>query len=243
MIELREVTVTFGVVRAVDGVSARLTAAVTGIIGPNGAGKTTLLHALAGAVASGGSVHLDGVELTGLPAHRRARLGVRRTFQTSQVVPQLTVRDNVLVGADAGRRSSRRQQQQRVDELLSFVGLAGQGERRGVGLSNLDRRRVEIARSLVSEPSVVLMDEPGAGLSGDEKAELVRVIAGIADIHRAQVLLIEHDVELVARCCTEALVLDRGALVAAGSPAEVLDRPEVRAAYVGEPVESTPVAS
>ncbi|MGH1505407.1 MAG: ABC transporter ATP-binding protein [Acidimicrobiales bacterium] len=234
MIELRDLSVTFGTVRAVDRVTAGLSAPVTGVIGPNGAGKTTILSAIAGAVASSGGVLVDGVDISHLSAFSRARAGIRRTFQTDQVVGQLSVLDNVRVGAEAAPRSERRSQAARAEEVLDLVDSSLDPARLGATLTNLERRKVELARSLVGPVTVVLLDEPGAGLLAHEKTDLEEIIADIPGCFGAQVLLIEHDIDLVARVCDHTIVLDFGRLIAEGRPDEVLASPAVRAAYLGQ---------
>lgn len=233
MIILHDLVVTFGSVRAVDEVSASLEATITGIIGPNGAGKTTVLNAIAGTVPATGRIEVHGIELSDLPAFRRAEKGVRRTFQTDQVMLGLTVSDNVLVGGDAAKRTERRKSRHQAEKLLEFVGLAGSGSRRGRDLTNIERRKVEIARALMGSPRVLLMDEPGAGLLADEKAELETLISAIPDRNGTQVVIIEHDIELVSRACSDILVLDFGRVIASGNPSEVLASKQVRAAYLG----------
>lgn len=233
MIALDQLRVTFGSVTAVDGLTASLDAPITGVIGPNGAGKTTILNAIAGTVASTGGIVVDGDEVNEMPPFRRALRGIRRTFQTDQVMLGLSVIDNVLVGADAESRVTRKQSRHQADDLLDFVGYSGGHLRSGRALTNIERRKVEIARALMGQPTVLLMDEPGAGLLADEKAELETIIEAIPPRIGAQVVLIEHDIEMVSRVCSGAIVVDYGRLIAAGTPDNVLASREVRAAYLG----------
>ncbi|MEO8297585.1 MAG: ATP-binding cassette domain-containing protein [Burkholderiales bacterium] len=233
MIELEHVSVQFGAVKAIDDLSARLDASVCGLIGPNGAGKTTLVNLLSGLVqASTGSVRMGGTELLPLRPIARVRLGLRRSFQTEQVVEDLSVWDNVRAVLDHvphERHSAAGQ----VAEVLAYTGLTDVATRWGRQLDLFQRRMVEVAKAMVGRPKLLLFDEPGAGLTEIESAVLRDAIVGIPEHCGAQVLLIDHDVDLIAATCTQTLVMDFGRLLALGPTREVLDDPAVRRAYLG----------
>ncbi len=233
MIEIRDISVAFGGVTALNRVSADLGDAIVGIIGPNGAGKTTLLNVFSGFVAPrSGSIRAFGVDLLAMPAHRRARWGVRRSFQTDQVVDDLTVADNVRVVLDPLPYAATAKQAE-IDRALDFVGLARRHEEPGAALKAFERRLVELAKAVVGAPKIVLLDEPGAGLRPPETALLREAILGIQGRCGAITLLIDHDVELIAATCPSTMVLDFGELLALGPTANVLKDERVKAAYLG----------
>ncbi len=233
MIEIRNLTVAFGGVRGLNDLSADIGAKITGLVGPNGAGKTTLLNVMSGFVkCQTGTVLVDGQDLLRIARNRRAAFGVRRTFQTEQVVENLTVWNNVAAALDnlpTGGRARR----DLIGEALNYVGLARQAERIGATLNASERRLLEIARCIIAKPRLVMMDEPGAGLSQSESDHLRKVISGIPEFCGAQVLMVDHDVDLIAATCEESLVLDFGSKIAFGPTADVLKDPKVRAAYLG----------
>jgi branched-chain amino acid transport system ATP-binding protein len=233
MIEIRDLTVQFGGVRGINELTATLPESVTGLVGPNGAGKTTLLNVLSGFVApTSGRVLVDGADALKLAVHKRAAFGIRRTFQNEQVVENLSAEDNVAAVLDnipaAGQ--SRRHW---IRKAIDYVGLGQRARTLGGALNAYDRRMVEIARATVGAPRLVMMDEPGAGLSEEEVAHLRDVIVGIPKFCGAQVLLVDHDVDLISATCSATLVLDFGSKIAYGATAEVLRDPKVRSAYLG----------
>ncbi|MGO9047028.1 MAG: ABC transporter ATP-binding protein [Xanthobacteraceae bacterium] len=233
MIDIRNLTVQFGGVRGLNDLTADIGAKITGLVGPNGAGKTTLLNVMSGFVrCSAGTVMMDGQDLLRIAINRRAAFGLRRTFQTEQVVENLTVWNNVAAALDnvpTGGRGRR----ELITEALDYVGLTRHAGRVGASLNASERRLVEIARCIVGQPRLVMMDEPGAGLSESEADHLRKVIVGIPGFCGAQVLLVDHDVDLISATCEETLVLDFGSKIAFGRTAEVLKDPKVRAAYLG----------
>jgi len=233
MIEIEGLTVRFGGVKGINDLSATLPARITGLVGPNGAGKTTLLNVLSGFVRpSEGRIAVDGRDVLSLAVHKRAGFGIRRTFQNEQVVENLTVKDNVAAVLD-NVPSGGQPAQRLIRKVLDYVGLTQQAQRLGSELNAYDRRMVEIARATVGQPRLVMMDEPGAGLAQDEVEHLRQVIVGIPDFCGAQVLLVDHDVDLISAVCEATLVLDFGSRIAYGPTAEVLKDPKVRAAYLG----------
>jgi branched-chain amino acid transport system ATP-binding protein len=215
---------------AVDGVSFTVTRGqVHGLIGPNGAGKTTLFNLLSGLIASDtGHVRLDGVTLDGLPSWRRARLGLARTFQNIRLFADMTVLENVLTGLHA-RALSGRHARARASALLDRVGLGAAAVRRAGELSYGDQRRLEIARALATEPKLLLLDEPAAGMNPAETEALVTLLRGLG----VTLLLVEHDMSLVMRLCDRITVLNFGRKIAEGAPDEIRREPAVIEAYLG----------
>ncbi len=233
MIEIIGVTVQFGGVRGVNDLTATLEEKVTGLVGPNGAGKTTLLNVLSGFVRpTAGAIKVDGEDVLRLRPYRRAAYGIRRTFQTEQVVENLTVWNNVAAALDNLPLGGQTRGEM-IEAALAYVGLGGRAQQVGVALNACDRRMVEIARCIIAKPRLVMMDEPGAGLSESESDHLRQVIVGIPGFCGAQVLLVDHDVDLISATCEATLVLDFGSRIAYGPTAEVLKDPMVRAAYLG----------
>lgn len=233
MIAIANLAVEFGGIRPIHNLNVTLTGSIVGVVGPNGAGKTTLLNVLSGFVIPvSGTVTAFGQNLLAMLPHRRARWGLRRTFQTEQVVEDLSVWDNVAVMLDTVRLSQSERRQQ-VEAVLHFVGLAGLETHSGQALNSYERRRVEIARALVGKPRIILMDEPGAGLSLTESAGLQSIINQMPDFCGAMVVLVDHDINLIAATCASTAVLDFGSLITYGETETVLRDPRVKAAYLG----------
>jgi len=233
VIEVDELTVRFGGVIPIDGMTVTFGEGTCGLIGPNGAGKTTFFNVLSGFVrpASGG-VRAFGEDLLAIPDFKRARWGLRRTFQTEQAIANLTVFDNVLLVHEntGGSRGSRRQD---VMDAVSFVGLEREAYLQVGTLGAGQRRVVEIARAVVGEPRLVLLDEPGAGLPVEETERLGQLIQRIPQEFGALVILVDHDMSLVSACCATTAVLDFGSLIASGATADVLRNEHVIRAYLG----------
>lgn len=233
MLDIEGITVRFGGVVALNDVSARFERAVSGIIGPNGAGKTTLMNVLSGfIVPAAGRVTQGGQDLLGRAAHRRAHWGLRRSFQREEIADDLTVFENVLVQTDHSRTPARAKRAE-VARMLDLVGLSAQGDRPGASLNTFERRLTDVAKCLVGQPRVILFDEPAGGLSVEETRRLGGLIRSIHGETGAQVLVIDHDVDLIRDICEETLVLDFGRRIAFGPTAEVLADPKVKAAYLG----------
>ena len=237
----------FGGVTALDGVSFDVRAGeIFGLIGPNGAGKTTCFNIVSGVLApSGGSVRLRGTRIDGRKPHVSARARATRTFQNLQIFGSTTVRGNVAVGRHLrGRagllraalvlpaRAEERAIARSVDEILALVGIADAADRPAADLSFGRQRLVEIARALALEPDLLLLDEPMAGLSGGERADLARLLRRLRAGGMA-IVLVEHDVEAVLALADRVAVLDDGVLIALGRPDEVRHDPAVVAAYLG----------
>ncbi|MCB9372199.1 MAG: ATP-binding cassette domain-containing protein [Microthrixaceae bacterium] len=237
LLEAREVSVRFGGHLAVNKVDLQVDAGrVTGLIGPNGAGKTTIFNALTGLQeTSGGQVFIDGADVSGLAPHKRARRGMARTFQRLELFSLLTVRENVLVGAEVRQRWARDKgadADEVVDELLARIGLTDLADQRVDSLPTGKARLVELARALASQPRVLLLDEPSSGLNEAETHEMAAVLRQVADEGLA-VLLVEHDMSLVMGVCERIFVLDFGEIIAEGDPATIQSDPVVQEAYLG----------
>jgi branched-chain amino acid transport system ATP-binding protein len=213
LLQTERVSVRFGGVAALTDVELSADAGhVTGLIGPNGAGKTTLFNVITGLQEpTAGCVLVDGRDVTTTSTHRRARMGLARTFQRLEVFGSLTVRENVLVAAEIRRRWSRDRADTKavVEELLERVGLIDKAEARVDSLPTGQARLVELARALATRPRVLLLDEPGSGLDTQETAAFAHLLRGLATDGLA-VLLVEHDVELVMSVCARIHVLDFG---------------------------------
>jgi ABC-type branched-subunit amino acid transport system ATPase component len=233
MIEVEGLTVRFAGVTPIDDMSVTFPRGACGLIGPNGAGKTTFFNVLSGFVKPArGSIKAFGDDLLKLVDYRRARWGLRRTFQTPQAIEQLSVFDNVaMIHEHSGEgRSARRSA---VMTAIEFVGLDVAPEAKVRGLGAGDRRLVEVARAVVGDPRVVLLDEPAAGLPEHETRHLADVIRRIPEQFDALVILVDHDMSLVSSCCQTTAVLDFGKLIASGPTAEVLRNESVVNAYLG----------
>nr|NKB39896.1 ATP-binding cassette domain-containing protein [Ilumatobacter sp.] len=225
-------TVRYGGVVAVDDVSFSVEpGTVVGLIGPNGAGKTTLIDAVTGFTPYEGTVAMGDHPLDGAPPHRRTHSGLSRTFQAIDLYDDLSVRENVIVGQAAARGGS--VDPPDLERVLASVGLEEVAEREASELSQGQRQLVSIARALVGAPTVLLLDEPAAGLNSTESAWLGERIRAIADSGVA-VLLVDHDMHLVLTLCDQIQVLDFGRLIATGTPDQIRRDPVVGAAYLGE---------
>src|SRR5512146_171941 len=222
----RGVSVSFGGVRAVAGGDLESERGeLVGLIGPNGAGKTTFIDAVTGFVRSAGSVELAGAKLDGLPPHARAQRGLARTWQTVELFDDLTVRENLTVAATGGKDAS-------VDEELTLLGLAAAADSMPWELTQAERKRAGIGRALVARPKLLCLDEPAAGLDARQSGELGELLPGIARAGTA-VLLVDHDMGLVLSVCDRVVVLDSGAIIAQGTPAQIRGDERVIAAYLG----------
>lgn len=237
----------FGGVAAVDEVDLTVERGeFVGLVGPNGAGKTTLFNCICGQLRhDAGTVTFDSVVLDGLPTYKRARLGIGRTYQRIEVYPELTVHEHLLVAERARRgdgrlwrdlcnqSASRPEELQRVGEVLDLVGLRGVQElpvsALGLGLCRL----VELARAIVSNPILLVADEPSSGLDVNETAELAQVLRTLQRERGMAVLLVEHDLGMVGEVVDRAIVMDLGRIIADGAFDEVMALPEVRYAYLG----------
>jgi ABC-type branched-subunit amino acid transport system ATPase component/branched-subunit amino acid ABC-type transport system permease component len=244
-LKVEGLTVRFGAVTAVDRASLSVgPGEVVGLIGPNGAGKTTIIDAVTGFVRpASGSMWLDDVCIDGWSAARRSKAGLRRSFQSLELFEDITVEENIRVGSDANysklswvtdllHPGTHDLSSSAVAAIRDFE-LEGSLQLMPGELSHGSRRLVGIARAVASGPSIVMLDEPAAGLDETETRELARLIRRLADERRMGVLLVEHDVSLVMSTCDRIVVVDFGQVIATGTPAEIRDHPRVRAAYLG----------
>jgi branched-chain amino acid transport system ATP-binding protein len=237
-LEVDAVSKRFGGLTAVDAVSLTVVPGrVTSLIGPNGAGKTTLFNCLTGVLPpTSGRVVLDGRDITSMPMHRRAQLGMGRTFQRLEVFAGMTVENNLLVAAESVERHRRGRgrgaARELTEQVLETVGLSELRSMVAGELSTGTLRLVELGRALCTQPSVLLLDEPGSGLDSHESASLEEILRGVVATGIG-VLLVEHDVELVMAVSETIYVMDFGQLIASGTPSEISESPEVRRAYLG----------
>ena len=233
MIEVQDLTVRFAGVTPIDDMSVVFPGGTCGLIGPNGAGKTTFFNVLSGFVKPAvGSISAFGENLLGMADYKRARWGLRRTFQTEMAIEQLSVFDNVaMIHEHSGaKRASRRAD---VLAAIDFVELEAPPKTRVGELGVRERRLVEVARAVVGSPRVVLLDEPAAGLPDEETKRLGEMIQRIPAEFDALVILVDHDMSLVSACCETTAVLDFGKLIASGPTAEILRNEHVMRAYLG----------
>jgi sulfate-transporting ATPase len=238
LLDVRGLSVNYGGVVAVQDVTFSVRPGqIVGLIGPNGAGKTTTMDALGGFTKCGGSVSVDGHPLTGLPPHRRAALGLGRTFQGLDLYEDLSVDENVVVGQHLAREPS----DEAITAVLGSLGLLPLRERSIGQLSQGQRQLVSIARALTGEPRLLLLDEPAAGLDTAESAWLSDRLRAVRDSGMT-ILLIDHDMSLVLGLCDEIHVLDFGVLIASGTPDEIRSDPRVAEAYLGVSHDKEPVA-
>jgi branched-chain amino acid transport system ATP-binding protein len=248
-IEVTGLTVRYGAFAALDDLVASIPAGqIVGVVGPNGAGKTTLLNAVSGFThVSGGTITLGDRQIQTLDTRRRVELGVVRGFQTVRLMERESVLVNVLVGAQrleqphllsqllalpAQRRASRRDLE-RAWEVIELLGLEEVSHRPVDELPFASRRLVEAARVLVSRPTVILLDEPAAGLDRRGRNELASVLVRVHDQYPSTMVIVEHDVDLVKSLCSHALALDAGKQIHSGTPHEVFAEPRVQLAYFG----------
>jgi branched-chain amino acid transport system ATP-binding protein len=236
VLDAQQLNVHFGEHHAVRDVSLSVEAGnIVGLIGPNGAGKTTTFNALTGVQRCTGRVHLDGVEVSGAPPHRRARMGMNRTFQRLEVFGSMTAYDNIRTAAEIGLRGRRRPMREAVaiaDEMVAMLKLDTIAGRRADSLPTGQARLVELGRALATRPKVVLLDEPASGLDEVETARLADVLAWLAEEGMA-VLLVEHDIDLVMQLCSLIYVLNFGEVIATGAPEQIQSDAAVRHAYLG----------
>jgi branched-chain amino acid transport system ATP-binding protein len=245
LLEVRSVTKRFGSLVAVRDVSLTVEKGeLRAIIGPNGAGKTTFFNLISGFFApTAGTIAFDGRDITALPAHERVALGIGRTFQITEIFPELTVFENVRIStevADGYRlrpwisRAETARVHRQVEETLELTGLGVKSGRLVGELSHGDQRAAEIAMALALRPSLLLLDEPTAGMGEQETFEMTQLIRRLHREGKLTILLIEHDMRVVFHLADRICVLDQGSFLAEGTPAEIAANEAVQAAYLGK---------
>jgi branched-chain amino acid transport system ATP-binding protein len=250
LLSVEQARVWFGGVRAVDGATLELEQGkLHGLVGPNGSGKTTLVNAISGITRlTGGSIRFGDRDVGALSAHAVRRAGIARTFQAIRLLPTLTVRENVMLGGDwligpdrsgaadgwwGRRRGARRAVSRQADAVLERVGLGSAARQYPASLPYGTQRRVEIARAIVGEPQLLLLDEPVAGMNRHEREEIAALLTELRESGLTQ-LVIEHDLRTLLQVCDTLFVMHFGRCVAGGDPHETAALPEVQEAYLGK---------
>jgi len=244
VLEVKHVSKRFGSLVAVRDVSLAVgKGELLAIIGPNGAGKTTFFNLISGfARPSAGTIVFDSRDVTALPAHQRVALGMARTFQITEIFPELTVFENVRISTEIARgyrlrpwlsRPEQSDIERRVAETLKLVGLEAKAGRLVGELAHGDQRAAEIAMALALEPHLLLLDEPTAGMGDQETYDITQLIRRLHRDSNFTIILIEHDMRVVFHLADRIVVLDQGAVLAAGTPQEIAANAAVQAAYLG----------
>jgi len=245
MLEVRDVSKHFGSLRAVQNVSLTVAKGeLRAIIGPNGAGKTTFFNTISGFFPpTSGDIVFDGEVITKLPVAARVARGMARTFQITEIFPELTVRENVRIGAESAAglklslwrsKAAAAQVEGRIDEMLGLTGLTSKAHRLVGELSHGDQRAAEIAMALTLQPRLLLLDEPTAGMGEQETFQIAGLIRRLHRNSNYTIVLIEHDMRVVFNLADRITVLDQGQMLADGTPAEIAADPHVQAAYLGK---------
>ena len=249
VLDVRNLGIDFGGLTAVDSFNITIgPTEISGLIGPNGAGKTTIFNLLTGVYQpTRGSVLINGIDIKGMPTHKVNKLGIARTFQNIRLFTDMTALDNVKVGMHnsikcafpssllhlPGYYKAEKEANERAMELLEFMDLADVADQKAGSLPYGVQRRLEIVRALATNPSIILLDEPAAGMNPSETTELMHQIRRIRDTFHIAIFLIEHDMNLVMNVCEAIAVVNYGRIIAKGTPEEVRSNPAVIEAYLG----------
>ena len=232
MLELDAVTVRFGGLTALSNISFGIgKGEILGLVGPNGAGKTTLFNCISGLVKARGRIAFEGRDIIRLPLHRRARVGIGRTFQITQPMHHLSVRENLAVAQVFG---AGRFDPARIDEILSVMELSHKADLdAATSLALQELKRLEIAKALATEPKLLLLDEVLAGLESNAKRQFMLKLKELHRLFGLTIVIVEHDIETISGLCSRAVVLSFGQLIADGTPDEVFRDPAVMESYTG----------
>ena len=250
VLDVRNLGIDFGGLTAVDSFNITIgPTEIAGLIGPNGAGKTTIFNLLTGVYQpTRGSVLVNGIDIKGMPVHKVNKLGIARTFQNIRLFSEMTALDNVKVGMHNEIKCSflasllrlpsyfraEAAANMKAMELLDFMGLGDVADQKAGSLPYGVQRRLEIVRALATNPSIILLDEPAAGMNPSETAELMHQIRRIRDTFHIAIFLIEHDMNLVMNVCETIAVVNYGKIICKGTPEQVRQNPAVIAAYLGK---------
>ena len=250
VLDVRNLGIDFGGLTAVDSFNITIgPTEISGLIGPNGAGKTTIFNLLTGVYQpTRGSILINGIDTKGMPTHKGNRLGIARTFQNIRLFAEMSALDNVKVGMHneikcsflsslfhlPGYHKAEKKANEKAMELLEFMGLGDVAHVKAGSLPYGVQRRLEIVRALASNPSIILLDEPAAGMNPSETAELMHQIRRIRDTFQIAIFLIEHDMNLVMNVCEAIAVVNYGRIIAKGTPEEIRENPAVIEAYLGK---------
>ena len=245
ILRLEKVSKRFGGVVAADGTTfSVLPGRVHGLIGPNGAGKSTLMNLISGIYTPDeGRIYFDEKDITKVPSHRRAQMGIGRTFQTPRFLQRSNIRDNLLLGADLGGDHGYMASflgkeimgfEEKLERLMEIAGFSFDWEDDIGSLPYGQRKLLEIVRSLLASPRIMLVDEPAAGLNNRESENAMALLDFAAQERNIGILLIEHSMEMIMNICRDIVVINFGKVIAAGSPAEIQSNEDVIAAYLGK---------
>jgi branched-chain amino acid transport system ATP-binding protein len=235
LVDVQAVTKRFGGFQALSAVSLRVRAGERfGLIGPNGSGKTTLINCISGTLRpDGGRVLFEGRDITALAAHRRTRLGIARSFQIPKPFTSMTVLDNLLIPIEYARLAHHGGVTAEAMAILEQVGLAAKARVRSAALTQIEMRKLELARAMAAHPKLLVSDEAMAGLSSAEVDEILGILFGLNE-RGMTIIMIEHIMRAVMRFCARIAVLDAGEKIAEGEPREILANERVERAYLGE---------
>ena len=245
LLRTEQLSCSFGSLKAVSAVSLSIEPGeLRALIGANGAGKTTFFNLISGYLApTAGTIMFDGVDITGVPAHRRVGMGIARTFQITEVFPDLSVRENLRIPVEVASGMARRPWlsrdrsqavMERVDQLLSLGGISDRSERLAGELSHGDQRATEILMALALKPRLLLLDEPTAGMGDQETFEVTELIRRLHREHTLSILLVEHDMRVVFHLADRIMVMAEGSVLAEGTPVEIAADERVQSAYLGQ---------